>query len=150
MIVLIFVKYKNLNVFIFTIYNNASFNDVYFKKSTVKYLKEFIFENYYKQKGFIEKDSYYLLGRVKRKYLLLFANNLTKNIPDPTTEHYELFFKHNDKKFPKTLKAIKNPKKGNKKSVTLRQPKTTFNLLKPIVKSNIISEEAEVVVKLIS
>ena len=118
----------------------------------MKYLKEFIFEDYYKQIGFIEKDSYYLLGRVKRKYLLLFANNLTKNIPDPTTEHYELFFRHNDKKFPKTLTAIKNPKKGNKKSVTLRQPKTTFKtyLLKPIVRSNIISEEAEVAVKLIS
>ena len=54
----------------------------------MKDLKEFIFENYYKEIGFTEKDSYHSLGRVKKK--LLFA---TKLILDPTKarEHYELF-----------------------------------------------------------
>ena len=40
----------------------------------VKNLKEFIFENRYKQIGFTGKDRYFLPGRVKKKtyyYLLL-------------------------------------------------------------------------------
>ena len=42
---------------------------------TVKYLKEFIFQNYDEQIGYIEKDSCYSLWRVD---LLLLATKLTK------------------------------------------------------------------------
>ena len=46
-----------------------------FTKMTVKGLKEFIFENYYKQISFTEKDSW----RVKND-LLLIATYLTKTM----------------------------------------------------------------------
>ena len=37
---------------------------------TVKDLKEFIFENYYYQIDFTEKDSYYSLGMVKKRFTI--------------------------------------------------------------------------------
>ena len=49
-------------------------------KMTAKDLREFIFENYYEQIGFTEKDSYYSLKKLIKKYLVLFATNLTKNM----------------------------------------------------------------------
>ena len=84
-------------------------------------------------------------GQKKKKELLLFATKLTKKILDPTKgrEQYKLFLKDENKKIPKAPKTVKNPKNGSKTSVSLRQPKTTSNLLKLIMQSNIISEEAE-------
>ena len=44
---------------------------------TMKDLREFLFENYYKQKGFIKKESYRSL-KMRKKDLVLFPTNLTK------------------------------------------------------------------------
>ena len=38
---------------------------------TVKNLKEFTFENCYKQIGFTGKDRYFLLGRVKKRLTII-------------------------------------------------------------------------------
>ena len=42
-----------------------------FTKWRQKNLKEFVFESYYKQIGFSEKDGYYSLGKVKNIYYYL-------------------------------------------------------------------------------
>ena len=44
---------------------------------TMKDLREFLFENYYKQIGFTKKDSYCSL-KMRKKDLVLFPTNLTK------------------------------------------------------------------------
>ena len=46
------------------------------KKMSVNDIRDFIFENYYKQMGFSMEVSYYLMKRLKRKDLLLLANKL--------------------------------------------------------------------------
>ena len=48
------------------------------KKMTVNKLRDFIFENYYKQIGFVKEKSYYSIKRLKNKDLLLFATKLIK------------------------------------------------------------------------
>ena len=48
------------------------------KKMTVNELRDFIFENYYKQIGFVKEKSYYSIKRLKNKDLLLFATKLIK------------------------------------------------------------------------
>ena len=53
------------------------------KKMSVNGIRDFIFENYYKQNGFSKKDSYYSMKRLKRKDLLLPLNKLIEKIPDP-------------------------------------------------------------------
>ena len=42
-----------------------------FNKMLVKDLKEFIFENYYKQTGCAEEDSCYSLGMVKKRFTII-------------------------------------------------------------------------------
>lgn len=51
-------------------------------KIAVKHLEEFIAETYYKHIGFTIKDSYCLLKKSFKKYLLFFANDLTEKLPD--------------------------------------------------------------------
>ena len=46
------------------------------KKMTVNKLIDFVFENYYKQIGFVKERSYYSTERLKRKNLLLLATKL--------------------------------------------------------------------------
>ena len=46
------------------------------KKMTVNKLIDFVFENYYKQIGFVKERSYYSMERLKRKILLLLATKL--------------------------------------------------------------------------
>ena len=43
---------------------------------TVNKLIDFVFENYYKQIGFVKERSYYSMERLKRKNLLLLATKL--------------------------------------------------------------------------
>ena len=43
---------------------------------TVKEVKDFIFENYYRQIGFAKEKSYYSIKRQKKKDLLSFATKL--------------------------------------------------------------------------
>ena len=69
------------------------------KKMSVNHLRDFIFENYYKQIGFSEEDSYYLMKHLKRKDLLVLANKLIRKMPDPcnTKEHCESFLRKKNK-----------------------------------------------------
>ena len=46
------------------------------KKMHVNEIRDFIFENYYKQNGFSEEGSYFFLKRLQRKDLLLLPNKL--------------------------------------------------------------------------
>ena len=63
------------------------------KSMLINEIKDFIFKNYYKQIGFSKIISYNSLKRLNKKDLLLHANKLMKNIPDPRNakEHYQLF-----------------------------------------------------------
>ena len=49
----------------------------------VNELRDFIFEDYYKEIAFVKESSYYSMKRLKRKYLLLLANKLIERIADP-------------------------------------------------------------------
>ena len=53
------------------------------KVMSINEIKHFIFENYYKRIGFSKEISYYSMKRLENKDLLLLANKLIKNIPDP-------------------------------------------------------------------
>ena len=46
------------------------------KKIISNELRDFIFENYYKQSGFVKGSSYYSMKRLERKDLLLFVTKL--------------------------------------------------------------------------
>ena len=61
------------------------------KKMPVNYMRDFIFENYYKQIGFSKEESYYSMKHLKRKDLLLLVNKLIEKVPDRRNakEHYE-------------------------------------------------------------
>ena len=54
-------------------------------------IRNFIYENHYKQIAFSKEDSYLSLNRLKKKqHLLLFANKLIEKILDPRNakQHY--------------------------------------------------------------
>ena len=65
------------------------------KKMSINEIRYFILENYYKRTGFSKENSYYSTKHLKRKDLLLVANNLTENTPDPRNakQHYESFLR---------------------------------------------------------
>ena len=44
--------------------------------TTTKKLKDFIFENYYRQTGFTKENNYYLMKHQKKDDLLLLATKL--------------------------------------------------------------------------
>ena len=46
------------------------------KKISANEIMDFAFENYYKRIGFSKENSFYSMKRLKKKYLLLLANNL--------------------------------------------------------------------------
>ena len=85
---------------------------------------------------------------LEKKVFSIIYYQVNKKIPDTTQarKHYELFLKTKAKKIHKTSKTVKNQKYVSKKSITLRQTKTT-NVLKPIIQSIIISQAAETVEK---
>ena len=61
------------------------------KKMRVNEIRDFIF-NYYKQIGFVKERSYYSRKILKKKKdLLLLANKLIEETPDPRNakEHYQ-------------------------------------------------------------
>ena len=56
---------------------------------SVNEIKDFNFENYYKRIGFSTKITYNSMKRLNKKDLLLIANKLIKNVPDPyNSEEY--------------------------------------------------------------
>ena len=52
------------------------------KKMTIKELKDFIFENYYRRIRFPKENSYYLMKHQKKKDLLLLPTKLIEKIPN--------------------------------------------------------------------
>ena len=48
------------------------------KKMTVKELRHFIFENYYKRVGFIKKSSYYSMKNLKTKRFDIACNQINR------------------------------------------------------------------------
>ena len=65
------------------------------KNITGNELRDFIFQNYYKQIGFAKENSYYSMNHQKKKDLQLFANKLTEKTPDPSNarEYYNSYLK---------------------------------------------------------
>ena len=54
------------------------------KRIAIKELRDFIFNNYYRQIGFAKENSYYSMERQRKKDLLSFASKLIEKIPDPS------------------------------------------------------------------
>ena len=82
---LFFHLYKNIFYFLcFPIYSNV-YPKYYqaIKVMSINEIKHFIFENYFKRVGFSKEINYYSIKRLENKDLLLLANKLIKNIPDP-------------------------------------------------------------------
>ena len=50
---------------------------------SVNDIRDFFFENYFKQIGFSKASSYYSMKYLKRKDLVLLANKLIEKVPDP-------------------------------------------------------------------
>ena len=73
-----------------------------YEKMTVKELKNFIHENYYRQIQFPKENSYYSMKHHKKTNLLLLATKLIEKIPDATNA------KQNDQSYLKRKNAIKN------------------------------------------
>ena len=53
------------------------------KNISANEIRDFISENYCKRIGFSKENSYYVMKRLKEKDLLLLANKLIEQIPDP-------------------------------------------------------------------
>ena len=53
------------------------------KKTKIKELRDFIYENYYIQIGFTKENSCYSV-KYQNKELLLFATKLIEKVPDPS------------------------------------------------------------------
>ena len=69
-------------------------------------IKDFIFENYYKEIGFSKKNSYNSMKHLTKKDLFSLANKLIENIPDPCNakERYQSFEIMKNKKISKTIR----------------------------------------------
>ena len=83
----------------------------------VNEIRDFIFENYFKQIGLSKENNYCLMKYLKKKDLLLLANKLIEKIPDPhnAKEHYQSFIKK------KNTISVKQSK------IVTHQPKTFQN-----------------------
>ena len=53
------------------------------KKITIKELKDFTYESYYRRMGFLKENSYYSIKHQKKKVLLL-ATKIIENLSDAT------------------------------------------------------------------
>ena len=75
---------------------------------SVNEIRDFIFENYYKQIEFSEENSQYSMKHQKKKDLQLFATKLTEKISDPQNakEHYPSFTRRKNTKSVKQSKII--------------------------------------------
>ena len=89
------------------------------RNMTIKELKDFIYENYYRQFRFLKEKSYYSMKHQKKKDLLLLATKLIVKITDAINakQYYQSYLKRN------TDKTFENPNIVDKKSVTIEHPK---------------------------
>ena len=67
---------------------------------SVKEIRDFIFENFYKRIGISKESSSYSMKCLQKKDLLLLATKLTEKIPDPCNakEHCKLFIRKKNTK----------------------------------------------------
>ena len=82
-------------------------------KKIIKELKDFIFENYYRQIGFTKENSYYSMKHRKKKDLSLFATKLIEKIPaaSNTKDFNQSFLKNKSRKLVKQSKIIVQQRK---------------------------------------
>ena len=75
------------------------------KKMSVNEIRDFIFENYYKQTDFSKEYCYYSMTRLKEKFYC-YSETIQK-IPNSrdSKEEYQLFIR---KEKPKSIKTIKS------------------------------------------
>ena len=66
---------------------------------SVNEIRDFMFENYYKQIGFCKESSYYSMKRSK-KDLFLLANKLIEKLPNfgNAGKHFQLFIRKKNKR----------------------------------------------------
>ena len=104
-------------------------------------IRDFIFENYYERIRFSKENSYYLMKRLKRKYLLLLAQKVIEKISDShnAKEHYQSFIRKKNTKSVKQSKIItyqpktfENSNIADIKSIITERPKTSHKLSKAI------------------
>ena len=87
------------------------------KNISVNEIRYFIFENYCKRIGFSKENSYYVMKRLKEKDLLLLANKLIEQIPDP----------YNAKEYYQSFIRKKNTKSVKQSEIFTYQPKVFEN-----------------------
>ena len=87
------------------------------KNISVNEIRYFIFENYCKRIGFSKENSYYVMKRLKEKGLLLLANKLIEQIPDP----------YNAKEYYQSFIRKKNTKSVKQSEIFTYQPKAFEN-----------------------
>ena len=78
------------------------------KKMSLNDIRDFFFENYYKQTGCSKESSYFSMKHLKRKYLLLLANKLMQKVPDPRNAKrlYDSFLRMKNTKSVKQSEII--------------------------------------------
>ena len=113
---------------------------------TVKELREFVFRNYYKQINFTRKDCYCFSKKLRKPFFFVTCYQLNKiSGPTKAIEQNKLILKSEGKKIHKVSKTVKN---SGIRSVTVKHPKTAFNLLKTKTQSNIITQKLGTIEKL--
>ena len=104
---------------------------------TIKELKNFIYENYYRQVWFPQESSHYTIKYQRKKDLLWLAIKLTVKIPDATNAklNYQSYVKRkNTKLVGQSEITITNNYSTTVdiKLVTIEHPKTSHKLSKAI------------------
>ena len=121
------------------------------KKMVASEIRDFIFENYYKQIESSKENSYYSMKRLKRKDLLLLANKLVEKKPDPCNakERYQSFLRKKNRKSVKQSeiitcqpKTLENLNIVDIKSIITEHPKTSHKLFKTIGKDKKVSSNS--------
>ena len=104
------------------------------KNISANEIRDFISENYCKRIGFSKENSYYVMKRLKEKDLLLLANKLIEQIPDPynAKEYYQSFIRKKNTKsvkqseiFTYQPKAFENSYIADIKSVITKHLKSS-------------------------
>ena len=106
------------------------------KKMSVNEIRDFIFENYYKQIVFFKESSYYSMKRFKKKRFIVACEQLD---PCNSKKHYQSFIRKNNRKSVKQSeivtyqpKAFENPNTVDIKSIITEHAKISHKLSKTI------------------
>ena len=119
-----------------------------YEKNGSHELRDFIFENYYKQIRFVKESSYYSVKRLEKKHLLLLATKLIEKMADPSNakEYYDSYLKRKNtglikrsKIITHQLKAIENPNIVDIKLVIIEHLETSRKLSKTMGQAEKVS-----------